>query len=119
MAAARDASRWFPAMVSNHVFDLLQRYDKSELPDALTSYMERREFYNYDDHSREGAAHGEFVDDETADRFSILGTVEQHVAKLKELEAIGVKHFNIYLMAGDRERTIDVYGKEIIPQFAG
>ena len=119
MAAARDASRWFPAMVSYHVFDLLQRYDKSELPEALTSYMERREFYNYDDHSREGAAHGEFVDDETADRFSILGTVEQHVAKLKELEAIGVKHFNIYLMAGDRERTIDVYGKEIIPQFAG
>ncbi len=119
MAAARDASRWFPAMVSNHVFDLLQRYDKSELPEALTSYMERREFYNYDDHSREGAAHGEFVDDETADRFSILGTVEQHVAKLRELEAIGVKHFNIYLMAGDRERTIDVYGSEVIPQFTG
>jgi hypothetical protein len=30
-----------------------------------------------------------------------------------------VKHYNIYLMAGDRERTIDVYGKDIIPQFAG
>ena len=72
----------------------------------------------HDDHSREGAAHGEFVDDETADRFSVLGTVEQHVAKLKELEAIGVKHFNIYLMIGDRERTIDVYGKDIIPHFA-
>ena len=119
MAAARDASRWFPAMVSNHVFDLLQRYDESELPTALTSYLKRREFYNYDDHSREGAAHGAFVDDETADRFSVLGTVDQHIAKLKELEAIGVKHFNIYLMAGDRERTIDVYGEQIIPAFAG
>ena len=74
IAAARDASRWFPAMVSNHVFDLLQRYDESELPTALTAYLKRREFYNYDDHSREGAAHGEFVDDETADRFSVLGS---------------------------------------------
>ena len=32
IAAARDASRWFPAMVSNHVVDLLKRYDQSLLP---------------------------------------------------------------------------------------
>ena len=36
----------------------------------------------------------------------------------QQLESIGVKHFNIYLMIGDRERTIDVYGKDIIPHFA-
>ena len=84
LAAAREASRWFPAMVSNHVVDLLKRYDQSLLPASLTGYLERREFYDYADHSRTGAKHGEFVDDETCDRFCILGTVEDHIAKLRD-----------------------------------
>jgi alkanesulfonate monooxygenase SsuD/methylene tetrahydromethanopterin reductase-like flavin-dependent oxidoreductase (luciferase family) len=33
LVAARDQVRWFPAMVSNHVFDLLSKYPKEELPD--------------------------------------------------------------------------------------
>ncbi len=45
-----------------------------------------------------GARHGEFVDDETCDRFCILGSSTDHVAKLRELEAIGVTQWNIYLM---------------------
>ena len=100
IAAARDASRWFPAMVSNHVVDLLKRYDQSLLPDSLTGYLERREFYDYSEHSRTGAKHGEFVDDETCDRFCILGTVEDHIAKLRDSQAHGVKQFNMYLMTG-------------------
>ena len=63
-------------MVSNHVVDLLKRYDQSLLPPSLTGYLERREFYDYSEHSRTGAKHGEFVDDETCDRFCILGTVD-------------------------------------------
>jgi probable F420-dependent oxidoreductase len=117
-AAARELVRWFPAMVSNHVVDLLERYDPAQLPPALHEYVQRRKFYDYRDHSRRGAAHGEFVDDETADRFSILGTVEQHVEKLKELEAAGVTQFNIYLMCGEEERIVEEYGKHILPQFA-
>ena len=71
-------------MVSNHVVDLLKRYDQSLLPASLTGYLERREFYDYSEHSRTGAKHGEFVDDETCDRFCILGTVEDHIAKLRD-----------------------------------
>ncbi len=117
MAAARDAVRWFPAMVSNHVVDLLKRYDQSMLPGSLTGFLERREFYDYADHSRQGARHGEFVDDETCERFCILGTVEDHIAKLRTLEAHGVKQFNIYLMTGGQEETLRVYGEHIIPLF--
>jgi probable F420-dependent oxidoreductase len=117
MAAAREAVRWFPAMVSNHVVDLLKRYDQSMLPESLTSYLARREFYDYADHSRQGAKHGEFVDDETCDRFCILGTVEDHVAKLRELEAHGVEQFNIYLMTGNQEGILRAYGEHIIPLF--
>ena len=117
LAAGREAVRWFPAMVSNHVVDLLKRYDQSTLPESLTGYLARREFYDYEDHSRQGARHGHFVDDETCDRFCILGTIEDHIAKLRTLESHGVKQFNIYLMTGNQEETLRAYGEHIIPLF--
>ena len=103
---ARDQVRWFPAMVSNHVMDLIERYGfDSEIPDALTEFVKARKFYDYKDHSRVGAAHGEFVTDEiTADRFTVIGNIEQVTAKLKELESVGVDQFNIYLMTDGPER---------------
>jgi alkanesulfonate monooxygenase SsuD/methylene tetrahydromethanopterin reductase-like flavin-dependent oxidoreductase (luciferase family) len=115
MADARERVRWFPAMVSNHVDDLLRRYPKEELPPALVDYVERKDFYDYTEHSRKGARHGEFVDDETCDRFCILGTAEQHIEKLRRLREIGVSQYNIYLMAGDQEATLEAYGRDIIP----
>jgi alkanesulfonate monooxygenase SsuD/methylene tetrahydromethanopterin reductase-like flavin-dependent oxidoreductase (luciferase family) len=110
--------RWFPAMVSNHVMDLIERYGyDSEIPRELTEYVKARKFYDYKDHSREGAAHGEFVTDEICDRFSVIGSAEEVTAKLRELESIGVDHFNIYLMTQGQEDILRAYGDEIIPQF--
>jgi alkanesulfonate monooxygenase SsuD/methylene tetrahydromethanopterin reductase-like flavin-dependent oxidoreductase (luciferase family) len=120
MQEAREAVRWFPAMVSNHVMDLIERYgEDSEIPKDLTDYVKARKFYDYKDHSREGAAHGEFVTDEICDRFSVIGNVEQVTEKLKELESIGVDHYNIYLMTHGQEDILRAYGREIIPQFKG
>jgi probable F420-dependent oxidoreductase len=121
LADAREQVRWFPAMVGNHVKDLIDRYgaDGSVIPQALTDYMEARKFYDYDDHSRVGAAHGEFVTDEICDRFCVLGNAEQAMAKLRELESIGVDQFNIYLMTHGQEETLKAYGSNIIPQFSG
>jgi probable F420-dependent oxidoreductase len=118
--SAREQAKWFPAMVSNHVMDLIERYGfDGEIPSALTEYVKARKFYDYKDHSRVGAKHGEFVTDEIVDRFCVLGTPEQATAKLKELEAIGVDQFNIYLMTHSQEETLEAYGREIIPQFSG
>jgi probable F420-dependent oxidoreductase len=121
IAEARDQVRWFPAMVSNHVMDLIERYgaDSDEIPSALTDYVKAREFYDYKDHSRVGAKHGEFVTDEICDRFCVLGTPDQATEKLKELESIGVDQFDVYLMTEGQEQTLETYGKEIIPRFAG
>ena len=121
IADAREQTRWFPAMVSNHVHDLIERYgDKGDVvPQALTDYVKARKFYDYDEHSRVGAKHGEFVTDEIADRFSVLGNAEQATAKLKELESVGVDQFNIYLMTHGQEDTLEAYGRDIIPQFTG
>src|SRR5215510_12166767 len=116
----REQTRWFPAMVSNHVKDLIERYgtDGSVVPHALTDYVEKRKFYDYDEHSRVGAKHGEFVTDEICDRFSVLGDVGQISEKLRELESIGVDHFSIYLMTHGQEATLEAYGRDVIPQFA-
>ncbi|HEY5294474.1 MAG TPA: LLM class flavin-dependent oxidoreductase, partial [Gaiellaceae bacterium] len=70
------------------------------------------------DHSRVGAAHGDFVTDEICDRFCVIGSAEQCRAKLKELEAVGVDQFNVYLMTHAQEQTLQSYGDEIIPEFA-
>jgi probable F420-dependent oxidoreductase len=117
LPAARDQVRWFPAMVSNHVRDLIGRYgaDGSVVPKALTDYVPSETNYDYDEHSRVGAKHGSFVSDEICDRFCVLGTPEQAREKLAELEALGVDQFNIYLMTEGQERTLEIYGKEIIP----
>src|ERR671938_868797 len=90
LADAREQVRWFPAMVSNHVMDLLKRYGwESEIPTALTDFVKARKFYDYSEHSRVGARHGEFVTDEICDRFCVLGNAEQSTQKLREIESIG------------------------------
>jgi probable F420-dependent oxidoreductase len=117
IASAREQVRWFPAMVSNHVRDLIARYgaDGSVVPKALTDYVPDETHYDYDEHSRMGAKHGAFVTDEICDRFCVLGTPEQAREKLAQLEEIGVDQFNIYLMTEGQERTLETYGREIIP----
>jgi probable F420-dependent oxidoreductase len=119
LADARDQVRWFPAMVSNHVMDLIERYgtDGSSVPKALTDFVQARKFYDYNDHSRVGAAHGEFVTDEICDRFCAIGNTDQISKKLKELEEVGVDQFNVYLMTHGQEETLQAYGDKIIPEF--
>jgi probable F420-dependent oxidoreductase len=120
LADAREQVRWFPAMVSNHVKDLIDRYgtDGSTVPKALTDYVLARKFYDYNEHSRVGAKHGGFVTDEICDRFCVIGNVDQCKQKLRELEEIGVDQFNIYLMTHGQEETLQAYGDGILPDFA-
>ena len=114
LAKAREQVRWFPALVSNHVVDLVSRYKPEELPEELTSYISDRKGYNYLHHAEVGSSNAEFVTDEIVDRFCIVGPAEEHVRKLKELQAIGVTQFNIYLMSGDEEATVEAYGRDVL-----
>jgi len=113
--AARDRVRWFPALVSNHVVDLVSRYRPEELPLALTSYIRDRKAYNYLHHAEVGSSNADFVSDEVIDRFCIVGPVAEHIRKLRELSSLGVTQFNIYLMCGDEEKTLEIYGRDVIP----
>src|SRR5215510_5173080 len=113
--AARERVRWFPALVSNHVVDLVSRYKPEELPPELTTYIRDRKGYNYLHHAEVGSSNAEFVADEVVDRFCVLGTAAEHIDKLRLLKSIGVTQFNIYLMCGEEEKTLEIYGRSVIP----
>jgi probable F420-dependent oxidoreductase len=115
LALAREHVRWFPALVSNHVVDLVSRYKPEELPASLTSFIRNRTGYNYLHHAEVGSDNATFVSDEIVDRFCIVGPADAHRKKLAALAAAGVSQFNIYLMSGEEEQTLDVYQHEILP----
>ncbi len=117
IAACREHVRWFPALVSNHVVDLVNKYPREQLPDALTGYIREREGYDYRHHAEVGSDNAQFVSDEVADRFSIVGPPDEHVRRLVELHEAGVDQFNLYLMNGDEEGQLETYGKDVIPAF--
>jgi alkanesulfonate monooxygenase SsuD/methylene tetrahydromethanopterin reductase-like flavin-dependent oxidoreductase (luciferase family) len=103
-------------MVGNHVADLVSRYgEDGEVPHALTDYIKARQGYDYSHHGQAGNPTTDFVPDNIVDRFCVLGTVEDHVAKLGKLKDLGVDQFNIYLMHDAMGETLDAYGEEIIP----
>jgi probable F420-dependent oxidoreductase len=113
-ADGRDRIRWFPALVGNHVVDLVNKY-QGELPEALTHYVRGREGYDYLHHAEVGSSNAAFVTDEVVDRFGIVGDAAAHVAKLRVLADAGVDQFNLYLMNGNEEEQLEIYGREIIP----
>ena len=110
VAEARDRVRWFPALVSNHVVDLINKYDKADLPKSLWHYVENREGYDYLHHAEVGSDNARFVSDEIVDRFAVVGSVEAHRERIAELRDAGVTQFNVYLMNGDEEDQLDLYG---------
>ncbi|MGF1470729.1 MAG: TIGR03842 family LLM class F420-dependent oxidoreductase [Rubrobacteraceae bacterium] len=116
LAHQRDQCRWFGGMVGNHVADLVARYgEDGGVPHALTDYIKAREGYDYSHHGKADNPSTDFVPDEIVDRFCVLGTVEDHVAKLTQLKELGVDQFNIYLMHDAMEETLEAYGEKIIP----
>src|SRR5215475_8626280 len=117
LKTARERVRWFPALVSNHVMDLIRQYKPEDLPPALTSYVQDRGKYDYQHHCEVASDNGNFVSDEVVDRFCLLGPAKAHQEKLRALAKVGVTQFNIYLMCGDEEETLKIYQRDVLPEF--
>ena len=108
--------RWFGGMVGNHVADIVSKYGAdSDVPAALTDYIAGRTGYDYNSHGKSHNDHVDFVPDEIVERFCVLGTAEEHIAKLEKLRALGVTQFAGYLQHDNKEETMRVYGETVIP----
>lgn len=112
-----DQCRWFGGMVGNHVADIVARYgsDGSAVPTALSDYIAGREGYDYNSHGKAGNTHTDFVPDEIVERFCLIGSVPEQLARLDELRDLGVDQFAIYLQHDAKDQTLAAYGEHIIP----
>jgi len=111
---ARERVRWFPALVSNHVVDLISRYKPEDLPASLTSYVRDREGYDYLHHCEVDSDNKSFVSDDVVDRFCLVGPAKAQIEKLKKLADVGVTQFNLYLMSGGEEEQLRLFEREVI-----
>jgi probable F420-dependent oxidoreductase len=120
IAHQREQCRWFGGMVGNHVADIVARYgaDGGPVPQALTDYIAGRQGYDYNEHGRVGNTHADFVPDEIVDRFCVLGTVDEHIEKLRALKELGVDQFAVYLQHDAKEATLQAYADKVIPALA-
>src|SRR4051812_31566654 len=114
---ARDQCRWFGGMVGNHVADIVARYgaDGSAVPTALTEYIAGRDGYDYNEHGRAGNTHTAFVPDSIVDRFCLIGPPSVQIERLRELEALGVDQFSLYLQHDAKDATLAAFGEHVIP----
>ena len=113
-----ERTKWFPAMVGNHVADIVQRYgtDSAAIPASLASYIEKRRGYDYQRHGQSDNPFLDFITPDVVADFAVLGSPDQHIEKLYRLKEAGVTQFNIYIDNGEEEKLIAEYGKTIIPE---
>ena len=48
----------------------------------------------------------------------MLGPLPAHLDRMRELEALGVDQFAIYLMHDNQEETLRSYARDVLPAFA-
>lgn len=51
----------------------------------------------------------------TVRRTAIVGDIESHRARIRDLRAAGADQINLYLERGLEAETIDLYAREILP----
>ena len=78
--STRDRVRWFPALVSNHVVDLVNRYDPQGAAACADRLRPRSRGLRLPPPRRGRLDNAEFVDDEVVDRFCVIGSVDDHIA---------------------------------------
>jgi probable F420-dependent oxidoreductase len=114
-----EKTKWFPAMVGNHVADIVEKYgsDSGLVPESLTTYIENRKGYDYSKHGQSDNPFLDFITDDIVESFCVLGDDETHIEKIKRMADAGVTQYNIYLDNGDEEEIIAHYGNNVIPNF--
>jgi probable F420-dependent oxidoreductase len=114
---ARDQVRPLGAVVGNHVVEVLRNTGANSLPPELEAFVASRPDYDYHKHGHRDVGQADYVLDSMIDRLCIVGSRDRCVERLKELVAVGVTHVNFYGQTDNYDEQMELYAREIIPQF--
>ena len=128
MAKAREKCRWEPEILTNVIWHLIQTYGIDGLPESMTRgfewLAEKKDWWGEHDwtlHAQHSDKHKRIITDEMVDRFCVLGSPQNCIDKLRELEKIGVSRFCVYLVGLESQdeirEQIELWGEKIIPEF--
>ena len=112
---AREAVRWCPAAASNHIRDVIARVGVENLPQELVRDAEQMwSKYDYTHHLYSDAPHTAYLTDDFIDRFTIIGSIDDCIGKMKKLETTGVDHITLALFGMPEKRyIIETLGKKM------
>ena len=117
--------RPFPAVVSNHIKDVLKTIARDEMPEELARVADLIKDYDYNAHSVPGASHAEAVPDEMVRDYTIVGTIAECREKVAQLKDAGVTQVVIYNTAEElgqpdsvTRANIEAFGEAIIPHIS-
>jgi alkanesulfonate monooxygenase SsuD/methylene tetrahydromethanopterin reductase-like flavin-dependent oxidoreductase (luciferase family) len=120
LEAARAAVRWAPAACANHISDTMKRNPEHGMPASLTRLVEARtQMYDYyGGHLDSTADHTEYLTGDLIDDFTVNGPAETCLAKLRQLDALGVWEVSSAYYNG-RFEQLERVGREIVPSLPG
>jgi alkanesulfonate monooxygenase SsuD/methylene tetrahydromethanopterin reductase-like flavin-dependent oxidoreductase (luciferase family) len=115
--------RWAPASCANHIADTMKRNPAHGMPEPMTRLPQARDrardrYDYYAGHLDSAADHTEYLTGDLVDDFAIAGTAEKCLAKVHELEALGIDEISCAYLNGEFEQMERV-GREIIAPLAG
>ena len=126
-AKAIEQCRWEPEILTNLIWGLVSRYGIDALPASLTRgfewLAEKEDWWGEHDwskHAKVDDAHQQIISDEIVERFCVLGTPQDVIDKLRELEKLGVSRFCAYLVSLGQSEILEqlkLWGDHVIPEF--
>ncbi|HVR04944.1 MAG TPA: LLM class flavin-dependent oxidoreductase [Solirubrobacteraceae bacterium] len=123
---AREHCRWAPASAANHVAEVAHNNPGNDMPVALTRILDLRaaalppvatataaggrvasvptmdgSYDYYTGHCINEADHARWIPDEVIDEFALAGPAEMLLARIRELEALGVSEVAAAFLGGE------------------
>ena len=96
----------------------MKRNPEHGMPEPMTRLPQARDHYDYyAGHLDSAADHTDYLTGELVDDFAIAGSAEKCLAKVRELEALGIDEISCAYLNGELDQ-MDRVGREIVKPLA-
>ena len=113
---ARKRTRWAASCATNHLEEVQRAGKDKVLPSVLSDVLKKKrdQYDYYGGHLDSKAEHSDYLSDEMIDDFSITGTADVCLEKIKVLEDLGVGEISSGYYNGCIDQ-VEKVGREIVP----